>query len=129
MRYRTMWSAIIQQKQIYNQIDYICVNSNIITKHQHFLIDAQSHNGMTFSSDHKLVISVMDLSALYRLAQQQREEASKRQYDPPLIRDNKTRQIYCTHITQTLQEVDINHKTPQEQYEIIKEAIYKATTT
>ena len=35
MRHRSTWNAHIQDKQIYNQIDDICVNQNIIDKHPH----------------------------------------------------------------------------------------------
>lgn len=133
MRFRTTWSAVIQQKQIYNQIDYICVNATLITKHPHFLTDAQSHNGMTFSSDHKMVISTLDLSALYKLTRQMvtnkdtSENKNRQSYDPtPLIREDDTRNTYCNHLTQILQAENMDDKTPQEQYEIIQDAIYKA---
>ncbi len=67
MRYRTTWRAIIQDKQINNQIDYIFINRNIIDTHQHFLINSQSHDVMKFNSDHKMVISTFNLSAIYTL--------------------------------------------------------------
>lgn len=62
MKFRTTWSGIISQNgtenRYYNQIDYILVEQ----RYKDCVIDARSHNGCIFESDHALVVTRMRLS-------------------------------------------------------------------
>ena len=103
MRHRSTWNAYIQGKQIYNQIDYICINRNIIDKLSHLLTNAQSHDGMIFRSDHKMVVTNLDLSAMYKLKRamnlQNVAGAKAMNFDTTttLVKDEETRTQYQEH--------------------------------
>lgn len=64
MRHRSTWSAHIQEKQIHNQINYICINRNIMDKHPHIMTNAQSYDDMIYKFYHKMVVTTLDLSAM-----------------------------------------------------------------
>lgn len=111
MRHRTTWSMPIKGKMIYNQIDYVCINRNIIEKHPYILIDAQSHDGMVFHSDHKMVITTIQLSAIFRqrisLTKHRTKDPSQQPYDTTLLIHDKDLQAqYNLLLQQKLQHTN-----------------------
>lgn len=132
MRHRTTWSMPIKSKNIYNQIDYICVNRNIIEKHPHILIDSQSHDDMDFNSDHKMVITTIQLSAIYRqrvsLTKHTNKDPMQQPYDTtPLIHDSELQAKYNSLLQHKLQLQRTDSETnPRIQYEQITKAIQES---
>ena len=61
---RTTWCGNIKDKQIFNQIDYIIIKQHELRR-PNILRNSRSHEDMNFSSDHKIVITTLDLTTLY----------------------------------------------------------------
>lgn len=65
MKHRSTWSANIQGKQKHNQIAYIYIS--IVISWTYILINVQLHDDMIFTSDHKMVVTTLDFSVMYKM--------------------------------------------------------------
>jgi hypothetical protein len=68
MRHRSTWGGAIKDratgalKQYFNQIDYILVDQQLKSG----LRDSRAYNGQDFNSDHSLVVTRIDISAVFK---------------------------------------------------------------
>jgi sorting nexin-29 len=61
---RTTWTGTIKSKQIFNQIDYIIIQQSALLR-RNIIKSSRSYEKLNFQSDHKLVITNLNLSLLY----------------------------------------------------------------
>jgi hypothetical protein len=87
MRHQTTWQETIQSKNIqsdrlymHRQLPHILTNND------------QSHNGMIFTSNHKMVITILNLSSMYREKKKskQSDERGKSNHKTTTIQYNPT---------------------------------------
>lgn len=127
MRHRSTWHGKSHGKIIHNQIDYIVVRRSS----RRILKDAWSYHGHTFSSDHSIVITTINLERLYTASRgAERDKTKARKLDISLLNeDMAVRDKYTTTVHQALQTAEYSDNvTPNEAYTQIAEILKKAAS-
>ena len=104
----------------YHQIDYIMMQQN----RKHILRDARSYKGTQVASDHRVVVSRMDIE-LYRVYKRKINKSDSKKINSNQLRNDEKRTVYHQEISNNLKNVSLNQKVGQK-WNQIKDVIIKS---
>ena len=106
---------------IFNQIDYIICDQ----KHKHLLTDARSYSGTETHSDHRLVVTRIEVNWSKMYLKKPTVQKEKIIDTEKLINDTDTQMQYQTHITESIDAIG-NSQPEQHRWDTMKKIIHKA---
>ena len=124
MRHISTWYGHIQQRHIYNQIDYIFIPANR-THQREFLKNARAHGGTSYPSDHKLVTATLLLRAAHF---KKKPTKPRRAFDASLLpQDSNLQQQFSASIQRSLETHETTDN-PDQSYTQILETVTNSAT-
>ena len=106
---------------IFNQIDYIICDQN----HKHILTDARSYSGTETHSDHRLVVTRIEVNWAKMYLKKPTVQEEKRIDTEKLINDADTQMQYQAHIANSIDAIG-NSQPEQNRWDTMKKIIYQA---